>query len=118
MLRRELEPPEETIDVPIQDLSYTHADANGVFSHGDDAGKSVAEVVEELVKGDRETTDARQVLDVVRYHGSLFSLNNRHLKALKTYLEHVHPEKNRCREFARVRLWPLTRGLRFAPSRH
>eukprot|EP00930_Biecheleria_cincta_P069398 TRINITY_DN5713_c0_g1_i1.p1 TRINITY_DN5713_c0_g1~~TRINITY_DN5713_c0_g1_i1.p1 ORF type:complete len:831 (-),score=81.24 TRINITY_DN5713_c0_g1_i1:204-2696(-) len=118
ILQRELEAPEATLDVPIQDVRFTHSEASSVFSHGDDAGKHVNEVVEELVKGDRKTTDVRQILDVVRYHGVFYSLNNRHLKALKSYLEHVQPENNRCRELARVRLWPLARGLQFGPPGH
>ena len=32
------------------------------FSHGDDAGKRVRDVVRELVTGDRDTTEARQVV--------------------------------------------------------
>ena len=56
--------------------------------------------------------DPSAVLDVVRWHGSYWSLNNRHLKALKICMSQIHPESlQRCFK-ARVRIWPLAPGLR------
>ena len=49
-------------------------------------------------------------LDVVAWHGEWWSLNNRHLKALKLYLREIHPEWKRADRKARVRIWRLQGG--------
>ena len=65
---------------------------------------------EELVRGDKSVNDPCMTLDVVAWHGEWWSLNNRHLKALKLYLREIHPEWKRADRKARVRIWRLQGG--------
>ena len=47
------------------------------FTHGTHAGRTVESVKNSLISGELRTTDPEMVLDVVRYHGKYWTLNNR-----------------------------------------
>merc|ERR1711879_580216 len=81
------------------------------FIHGVHAGWLVEDVAQDLINGRLKTTAPEMTLDVVWYHGRYWSLNNRHLHALKIYLRAVQPEWKRREEMASIRCWPLTPGL-------
>ena len=116
MLQLRLEAPKGTTDVRIECIKYTQAWASDTFRHGVHAHQRVDDIAEQLVNGQTKPTDENMILDVVYWHGDYWSLNNRHLHALKLYLRQVHPEWKREEEVARVRLWPLAPNLRLPYS--
>ena len=64
-------------------------------------------MAQDLIAGRLPVEDDSMILDVVLHHGRHWSLNNRHLHALKLFLHEVQPECLRSRIMARVRVWPL-----------
>ena len=65
-----------------------------------------------LQSGQLPAEDDSVILDTVLHHGRHWSLNNRHLRALKLFLREVQPMCLRSHIIARVRVWPLTPELR------
>ena len=90
-LRNQLSPPVASC-FPILSLKFTQAEASDTFRHGVHRGKSVVWLADKLVSGAIATTDANMTLDAVKWDGEVWSLNNRHLKALHLYIREVHPE--------------------------
>lgn len=114
MLRGQLDAPQASVLMPIQDVRYTQDHASGSFAHGPHSGRSVVDLAEDLACGRVQTTEDSMVLDVIFWHGEYWSCNNRHLKALKLYMRMAHPDRKPARgeEMARVRVWPLNHNLR------
>lgn len=102
---------ERTCTMPIAHLVYTHDSARSSFCHGAHRGRSVSSVIQDLCSGRLRTTSDEMILDVVYFHGKYWSLNNRHLKALRGLLRQVQPVSLRQEVIARVRVWPLTTGV-------
>ena len=112
MLRSRLNVPDAVEYVPIQKIRYTQSQASDSFRSGLHAGQRVEDVAQDIIAGRLRPTDESMTLDVIHYHGSYWSLNNRHLHALNLFVREVWPEWKRIEEVARIRVWPLTPGLR------
>ncbi len=78
--------------VPILSLKFTQAEASDKFRNGPHKGKTVIWLADKLVRGDIMATHLSMTLDVVKWDGELWSLNNRHLQALLLYIREVQPE--------------------------
>lgn len=99
--------PHVPMDVPVEELRYTHCTVNSVFSRGSHAGMSLQSTVDQLASSTLNAQSESMVLNVVLHKGMLFSLNNRRLWCLK---EHA---SGRPRLYVRVLRWPLARGVLF-----
>mmetsp|Transcript_78357 Transcript_78357/g.227367 ORF Transcript_78357/g.227367 Transcript_78357/m.227367 type:complete len:638 (-) Transcript_78357:157-2070(-) len=77
---------DETCCVPVQSLHFTHCSIAQIFRHGPYAGSDLEVLVEDLRTGRVDPlTHESMVLEVVRYRGKLYSLNNRRLWALQQH---------------------------------
>jgi len=115
MLQRHLDGPgrTQTVCLPIEKLLYTQSRSQDTFRHGKHRGQSICEVAELLYQGNlRADQHVEMILDVVRFHGDFWSLNNRHLKACKEFMSKVKPPWLRASLEVQVRIWPLMPGLR------
>jgi len=117
VLRCHLKGPSSITTLPIQEILYTQNCASSAFRHGAHRGLSVSGLAEDLLAGRVSTTDSDMTLDVIEYHGRCWSLNNRHLKADRLYLEQLHGEHSwlvtsEVAQAASVRIWPLMPDLK------
>jgi hypothetical protein len=111
MLQWYLEGPSNIVEVPIEQINYTHDFAMDVFRNGAHTGLHVHDVTDLLVGGQLRPTHESMQLDCVYYHGQYWSLNNRHLKALNLYVAQVQPDWLRREQKASVKLWAPSPGL-------
>lgn len=76
----------EECRVPVQSLHFTHDSICRVYRHGPEAGSDLEALVEDLRMGRVDPLACESlVLEVVRYQGRFYSLNNRRLWALQQH---------------------------------
>ncbi|CAE7923095.1 unnamed protein product, partial [Symbiodinium necroappetens] len=110
-LKQRLEAPAEPVEMPISRLRFTQASHSKRFLHGPHAGQRIESLTRQLLRGQTALDDPSMLLNVVYFHGSYRSLNNRHLTAIVKYAEEMETQ-SRLPKKCHVRVWPLVRGLR------
>ena len=111
---RLLSPTGETQSILLDKVRYTHAHISSKFRNGAHAECRIEDLKERLLKGTLSKDEDSMVLDVVRFHGAYFSLNNRHLDVQKQ--AHLKlPQTYQADVKSRVCVWPLTKGLKYKP---
>jgi hypothetical protein len=106
--------PTETKICALSDLLFPQDNHSEKFSNGAHVGQTIDWLVDELLAGKTKLDNASMALNVVRYHGKYWSLNNRHLVAICRY-------SHRCGVHAsnvavRVYVYPLTFDMRMHGS--
>ena len=114
-LKQRLEAPTESVEMPIARLRFTQASHSKRFLHGPHAGQRIESLTRQLLRGETALDDPSMLLNVVYFHGSYRSLNNRHLTAIVKYAEEMETQ-NRLPKKCRVRVWPLVRSLAFSSA--
>lgn len=111
-LQERLKAPQETIEVPLDKVRYTHSLISLRYRHGEHKYLHIDEVRRQLLDGGVSPDDQAMVLDVVWHHRFYRSLNNRHLHALKEAQAALPADWLRRRIPCCVRVWPLTPSLK------
>ncbi|CAK0903039.1 unnamed protein product [Prorocentrum cordatum] len=109
-------PPTELTACLVSKVLFTHNKCSTSFRHGTHSGRSIDWLVDSMVQGKIQPTDETMTLRGVRFHGEIYSLNNRHAQALMCYAEHCE-RAGLPTPTCQVSVWPLVPGLRLDDTR-
>jgi hypothetical protein len=87
-------PPSCTQDELVDSVRFTQASASHRFRHGEHAQLDSRDLVDRLTGNLMQSEEDGMVLDVVRWHGALRSINNRHLGVLREYQDSIRNERH------------------------
>ena len=87
-------PPSCTQDELVDSVRFTQASASHRFRHGEHAQLDCRDLVDRLKGNLMQSEEDGMVLDVVRWHGALRSINNRHLGVLREYQDSIRNERH------------------------
>ena len=87
-------PPSCTQDELVDSVRFTQASASHRFRHGEHAQLDCRDLVDRLKGNLMQSEEDGMVLDVVRWHGALRSINNRHLGVLREYPNSIRNEED------------------------